>query len=224
MASPRIGVVLSGCGVFDGAEIHEAVCTLLAIDEAGAEAVCLAPDVEFDEIDHLTQTPTGQRRSALREAARIARGEIQRTSEANPDDLDALIFPGGFGAAKNLCDFAERGPDCKPLPEVERLVLAMHGAKKPVGFACIAPALAAKIMQSAGGAELTIGKDPGTAQAIESMGSRHVVAPVTEAVVDRSNLIVTTPAYMLGPSIAPVCAGIRKMVQEVIALSRVTQV
>ncbi|MBN1476750.1 isoprenoid biosynthesis glyoxalase ElbB [Candidatus Sumerlaeota bacterium] len=222
MASPRIGVVLSGCGVFDGAEIHEAVCTLLAIDEAGAEAVCLAPDVEFDEIDHLTQTPTGQRRSALREAARIARGKIQSTAEVDPDDLDALIFPGGFGAAKNLCDFAERGPDCKSLPEIERLVLAMHGAKKPIGFACIAPALAAKIMQRVGGAELTIGKDPGTAKAIEKMGSRHVVAPVQEAVVDRSNLIVTTPAYMLGPSIAPVCAGIRKMVQEVIALSRVT--
>jgi enhancing lycopene biosynthesis protein 2 len=218
MAKLKVGVVLSGCGVYDGSEIHEAVCMLLAIDEAQAEAVCFAPDVDLDEIDHLTQQPTGQRRSVLRESARIARGNIRDVTEANAEELDALLFPGGFGAAKNLCDFATAGSECTAHPEVERLVLEMIDAKKPVGFACIAPALGAKILSKVGGAELTIGNDAGTAAAIGEMGSRHLDCACRNIVVDSGKKVVSTPAYMLGPGIADINSGIAKMVREVLSL------
>lgn len=215
---PKIGVVLSGCGFLDGAEIHEAVCTLLAIDEARAEAVCFAPDIDLDEVDHLTQKPTGAKRNVLREAARIARGEIQDVAKADVSALDAVVFPGGFGAAKNLCDFAQRGPDCAVNPDVERLILAAHEARKPIGLICIAPATGAKALAKVGGARLTIGRDQGTASAIEEMGSRHQDCPVNDIVVDEDNLVVSTPAYMLGPGPADVNAGINKLVKKVLEL------
>jgi enhancing lycopene biosynthesis protein 2 len=217
MTKPRIGVVLSGCGVFDGSEIHEAVLTLLALDEARAEAMCFAPDVEFEEIDHLTKRPTGQRRNALREAARIARGNIRDVAKAKARDLDALIFPGGFGAAKNLCTFAEKGADCTVLPEVERLILEMFEAKKPIGFLCIAPALGAKVLGKVGGAQLTIGNDPATAKGIEAMGSKHVKCDCHSIVIDSAKRVVSTPAYMLGPGVADVNAGVSKLVREILA-------
>lgn len=221
MAKPRVGVVLSGCGVYDGSEIHEAVLTLLALDEARAQAVCFAPDVEFHEVDHLTRKVTANKRNALREAARIARGDIQDVARAKPEDLDALIFPGGFGAAKNLCNFADKGPDCVVLPEVERLILAMVEAKKPVGFLCIAPALGAKVLAKVGGAQLTIGNDPATARAIEAMGSKHVACDCHSVVIDSAKRVVSTPAYMLGPGIADVNAGVSKLVREVLAMCSV---
>ncbi len=218
MAKLKVGVILSGCGFMDGAEIHEAVCTLLALDEARAEALCFAPDVELEEVDHLTQQPTGQRRGVLRESARIARGDIRDVAEAKAADLDALILPGGYGAAKNLCDFATSGPDCRVLPEVERLILAMIEAKKPVGFICIAPALGAKVLAKVGGAQLTIGNDPATAGAIGQLGSEHIECDTRGIVVDSARKVVSTPAYMLGPGIADVNAGISKLVKEILAL------
>src|SRR5512146_1671012 len=139
----KIGVVLSGCGVREGSEIHEAVLTLLAIDENGAEAVCMAPDLEFSEINHLTSRETGGKRNALVESARIARGDIMDIKDVHAGDIDALIFPGGFGAAKNLCDFAEKGAAARVLPEVARLLQEMAAAGKPIGAICIAPALVA---------------------------------------------------------------------------------
>ena len=117
-----VGVVLSGCGVYDGAEVHESVITLLALDKAGAKVVCLAPDVELETVDHLTQKPTGERRNVLRESARIARGEVRPIGSVSPRDLDAVIFPGGFGAAKNLSDFAVKGAGASVHPDVARLV------------------------------------------------------------------------------------------------------
>jgi enhancing lycopene biosynthesis protein 2 len=220
MGKPTVGVVLSGCGVFDGSEIHEAVCVLLALDEARAEAVCLAPDVDLDEVDHLTQRPTGARRSVLREAARIARGKVSDIAKANAKDLDALILPGGFGAMKNLCTLDSAGRVQSVNAEVERLILQMAEAGKPLGFACIAPALAAKALQKLGGAQLTIGHDAGTASGIEALGSKHVACDCRNVVVDTQRRVVSTPAYMLGPGIADVHAGISKMVREVLALCR----
>lgn len=219
MSKPRVGVVLSGCGVFDGSEIHEAVLTLLAIDEARAEAVCFAPDVDLDEVDHLTHQPTGAKRSVLRESARIARGKIQDIGKAKASDLDALIFPGGFGVMKNLVKCDANGAVQSVQVEVERLILAMVEARRPIGFACIAPAMAAKVLQRAGGAQLTIGKDPGTAAGIEALGSRHVPCDCHSVVVDAQRRVVSTPAYMLGPGIADVHAGISKMVREVLAMA-----
>jgi len=217
----KVGVVLSGCGVYDGAEVHEAVITLLALDKAGAKIICMAPDVpQMHVINHMKGEPVaGEKRNVLIESARIARGEIKNMKDVQAADLDALIFPGGFGAAKNLCTFAVDGVDCEVNPEVERLVKEMHRAKKPLGFICIAPAMAAKILGSYQ-PKLTIGSDAGTAQAIEKMGGKHIVCKVDEVAVDEVNKIVSTPAYMLGPSIAHVAKGIEKCVEEVLKMAK----
>ena len=217
---PKVGVVLSGCGVFDGSEIHESVLTLLALDQAGAEALCMAPNMEqMHVINHLAGEPAeGESRNVLVESARIARGEIQDIAEIKADDIDALIFPGGFGAAKNLCTFAVEGPDCSVHPEVERLAKEMHKAGKPMGFVCIAPALAAKIFEGQGPLTLTIGYDEGTAGAIKQLGQKHQECPAKEFVVDEKNKIVSTPAYMEAGGIAEAWAGIEKLVKAVLKL------
>lgn len=217
--SKKIGVVLSGCGVRDGSEIHEAVLTLLAIDQAGAEAVCLAPDSELDEVNHCTMEPTGARRKVLVESARIARGNIKDIAQVKAADLDALIFPGGFGAALNLCDFGQKGAAAAVNPEVARLVREVHAAGKPIGAICIAPALIATILGKQAAPTLTIGSDSGTAAEIEKTGAKHQNCGVTEFVVDRANRIVSTPAYMLGTRIGEVAQGITKCVTEVIKLA-----
>lgn len=219
LMSKKIGVVLSGCGVYDGSEIHEAVCTLLAIDKAGAEAVCMAPDMEFPEINHLTGEPTGVKRNALVESARIARGKIRKVDDVTAAELDAVIFPGGYGAAKNLCTFAEKGPQADILPQVRRLLTDMAAAKKPIGAICIAPALVAAVLGKEYAAKLTIGNDSGTAGAINATGSCHVDCPVSEFVVDEQHKIVSTPAYMLAGKISEAAEGIDKLVREVIRLA-----
>jgi enhancing lycopene biosynthesis protein 2 len=215
----KIGVVLSGCGVYDGSEIHEAVLTLLAIDRNGAEAVCMAPDMELAEIDHLAGQPTGAKRNVLIESARIARGNITDIANIKAVDLDAIIFPGGFGAAKNLCDFALKGADASIQPEVARLLKEMAAAKKPIGAICIAPALIAAVLGKEYAPELTIGTDAGTAAAINATGSVHQNCPVREFVVDRKNRNVTTPAYMLAGCISEAADGIEKAVKALIELT-----
>lgn len=214
----KIGVVLSGCGVRDGSEIHEAVLTLLAIDRNGAEAVCMAPDMTFPEVNHLTMEETGAQRNVLVESARIARGAIRDIRDVMAADLDAVIFPGGFGAAKNLCDFAVKGAEASIQPEVARLIREMAAAGKPIGAICIAPALIAATLGSDYAPAVTIGTDAGTAAAIAKTGSRHVECPVTEFVIDREHKIVSTPAYMLATSISETAEGIEKTVKAVLDL------
>ena len=218
---PKVGVVLSGCGVYDGAEIHESVLTLLALDRAGAEAVCLAPDVpQRHVVDHLTGQPAaGESRNVLVEAARIARGNVRDLAGFDPAGLDALVLPGGFGAAKNLCDFAFSGAECTVQPDVARVVRAVHAAGKPVGAVCIAPVIVAKLLGSES-PHLTIGTDPGTASAIEAMGGRHVACGGGGAVVDEERKLVSTPAYMLDSPISEVAAGIERLVVELLRLAR----
>ena len=216
----KVGVILSGCGVYDGSEIHEAVITLLAIDRAGAEAVCMAPNIDqMHVINHLSGSPAeGETRNVLVESARIARGNIKDIAEISADDFDALILPGGFGAAKNLCDFAVNGPDCNVNPEVARLVQETVAAQKPLAAVCIAPALLAKVLGPINSPALTIGTDAGTAGAVNKMGARHIDCPVKEAVVDSENKIVSSPAYMLAGSISEAAAGIEKTVAELIGM------
>ncbi|WP_263065854.1 isoprenoid biosynthesis glyoxalase ElbB [Dickeya dadantii] len=214
----KVGVVLSGCGVYDGSEIHEVVLTLLAIDRAGAEAVCFAPDKEqLHVINHLTGEVTGEKRNVLAESARISRGKIQPLSSADPQQLDALIVPGGFGAAKNLSDFATRGADCEIDNELKILTREIHKKNKPMGFICIAPAMLPKLLDTS--VQLTIGNDEGTAQAIEAMGGVHVTCPVDDIVVDVAHKVVTTPAYMLANSIGEAASGIEKLVTRVLELT-----
>jgi enhancing lycopene biosynthesis protein 2 len=214
----RVGVLLAGCGVFDGSEIHEAVLTLYFLAQAGAEAVCTAPNMnQHHVIDHFTQQESPETRNVLVESARIARGEIRDLAQVHADDLDALIVPGGFGAAKNLSDFALKGADAEVHPEVQRIFNEMLSAKKPVGAICIAPATLARAVSDRS-PEVTIGNDMGTASAIEAMGGRHRNCPVDSIHVDEGNRIVTTPAYMLGPGIADVAKGIEKLVDQIIKM------
>ena len=220
MASPkRVGVVLAGCGFLDGAEIHEATCTLLSLDRRGATLVAAAPDVpQLHVVDHVKGEPAVGARSVLVESARIVRGKIQDLAKVQAEDLDALVFPGGYGAAKNLCTFAVDGRAMRVQPEVERIVRELRAAGKPMGFICIAPVIAAKVL----GAEhprLTIGNDGDTVAAIESLGARHVECRVDEICVDERLKLVSTPAYMLGPWIAPVAAGIDKLVSAVLEMA-----
>jgi len=214
----RVGVVLSGCGFLDGTEIHESVLTLLALDKADAEIVCFSPDKpQADVINHFTKQLTSEIRNVLTESARIARGDIQPLSQADAIQLDALIVPGGFGAAKNLSNFATAGAACEIDADLTRLVQAMHQAKKPMGFICIAPALLPKMLNLP--IRLTIGNDADTAELIEEMGGEHVICPVDDIVLDVDNLIVTTPAYMLANSIKEAAIGIDMLVNRVLELT-----
>jgi len=206
--------------VFDGSEIHEAVCTMLALSQAGADYQCMAPNApQMHVVDHLKGQPaTGQTRNVLVESARIARGNIVALNDVNVADYDAFIFPGGFGAAKNLCTFAIEGDSCSVQRDVERVVREAHGAGKPLAFVCIAPVIAAKVLGKELGAKLTIGDDAETAAAINAMGATHVVCPVREALVDAENRIVSTPAYMKAQSVDEVYAGVTRTVEEVLKM------
>jgi enhancing lycopene biosynthesis protein 2 len=219
-STKRVGVVLAGCGYLDGAEIQEATCTLLSLDRRGAKLVALAPDVEqMHVVDHVKGAPAeGQRRRVLEESARIVRGQIAALSTVSASDLDALIFPGGFGVAKNLCTFAVDGRKMRVLPEVERLARDVRAAGKPSGWVCIAPVIAARLVGSEQ-VKVTIGNERETAAAIESWGARHVDCRVEDVVVDERLKLVSTPAYMLGPWIAPVAAGIDKLVSAVLEMA-----
>ncbi len=218
----KIGVILSGCGVYDGSEINETVITLLALDRAGAEVLMMAPNVEQQVVNHLTgDTVVGAKRNVLEESARIARGNVTDIAKVKVDDFDALFIPGGFGAAKNLCDFAFKGPDCSVNPDVGRLLKATVAAGKPLAAVCIAPALLAKVLgQDLPGVQVTIGTDEGTAAAINTMGAAHISCPVTEFIVDEKNRIITSPAYMLAGRISEAAAGIEKSVDALMKMLR----
>ncbi|MCG6908773.1 MAG: isoprenoid biosynthesis glyoxalase ElbB [Deltaproteobacteria bacterium] len=214
----KVGVLLSGCGVFDGSEIHESVLTLLYLDRAGVETICMAPDMEqMHVVNHLTQEETGERRNVLVESARIARGNIVDVGDVKAETLDALIIPGGFGAAKNLSDFAVKGAQAAVVPEVAEIISAVVTAGKPVGAMCIAPATLTKALASHH-PSVTIGNDPDTALAIEEMGGEHRACTVEMIHRDQNNRLVTTPAYMLGPGIKDIAVGIEKLVNEVVGM------
>jgi enhancing lycopene biosynthesis protein 2 len=214
----KIGVILSGCGVLDGAEIHESVLVLLAIDRAGAQAVCLAPDVPQTKVTHhRTNEETAETRNVLAESARIARGDIRSLSEARASELDAVILPGGYGAALNLSNFALKGAECGVLPEVSRLLREMYEQRKPIGALCIAPVVLAKVFQGMNvPLKLTIGRDRQTAEALSRMGHEHVACAVHEVLVDEEHKVLTSPAYMMARRISEVAEGAEKLVDEIL--------
>ena len=214
----KVAVILSGCGVYDGAEIHESVLTLLRLSQRGAKVQCFAPDIpQHHVINHLTGAESGESRNVLVEAARIARGQIRDVRELKAEDYDALVIPGGFGAAKNLSDFAFRGASCAVQPDVLAAARGFAHAHKPVGLICIAPALAARIYGP--GVQCTIGHDAETAGKLADMGAEHVDCPVDDIVVDAQRKLVSTPAYMLAGSIAEAASGINKLVDRVLELA-----
>lgn len=215
----RVGVLLSGCGVNDGAEIHESVLTLLFLDRAGARVICTAPNIaQMHVVNHFTQKVVSESRNVLVESARIGRGDIRDLQQVTAADIDALIIPGGFGAAKNLSNFAVKGAAATVDPQVQRILKEMLSAGKPIGAMCIAPATVAKALAEYQ-PEVTIGTDEETAAAIGAMGAKHVACRVDQIHVDVRHKIVTTPAYMLGPAIKDVAAGIEKLVNKVLELA-----
>lgn len=215
----RVAVVLSGCGFKDGAEIHESVLTLLYLDQAGAKVECFAPDrAQAQVVQHINDEVQSESRNVLAESGRIARGEIRDVREANIDDFDAVILPGGLGAASNLCTFATEGAGATVDEGVAALLRGAHAAGKPIGAICIAPAVVAIALGSES-PMLTIGDDAGTSTLLEELGARHVDCTVDACVVDPENKIVTTPAYMLGPTIQHIARGIERLVQAVLNLA-----
>lgn len=219
---PRVLVILSGSGVYDGSEIHEAVCILLHLDRHGAEVTCAAPDIDqLHVIDHLRGEPTDERRNALVESARIARGHAVDLASLRGADFDAVVLPGGFGAAKNLCDFAVNAERCTVNEQVERVLREAHGAGRPIGLACIAPVIAARLFPTV---TVTIGTDESTAAAIGAMGATHASRAPDAICTDEANRIVTTPAYMSAHRISEVYAGIGKMIDAVMEMANVRPV
>ena len=213
----KIGIVLSGCGVNDGSEIHESVITMLELDKAGAEMIVMAPNIDqLHVINHATGEEMDDSRNVLIESARISRGKIEDIAGITSKDLDALIFPGGFGVAKNLSDYAMAGVECSVNPDVLRLSREVHNEGKPIGVICIAPTIMAKIL--AGETELTIGFDEQIASDIDAMGAKHMLCPVDEIIVDKEKKIVSTPAYMEANSIKEAACGIEKLVAEILTM------
>ena len=216
----RVALILSGCGVYDGSEIHETCAALLALHQAGTQVTACAPnDPQMHVINHLAGEPSkGENRNILAESARLMRGEITPLADLDPLDFDAIILPGGFGAAKNLCNFATEGDQCTVHPEVESFLREANTVGKPIGAMCIAPVILARIFGADLHPELTIGNDTATAAMIEDMGANHRNCLVSETVVDKTNLMVTTPAYMLADNIGDVFTGATGFVEDLLRL------
>lgn len=212
----KIAVILSGCGVYDGTEIHEAVLTLYAISRQGAKYECFAPDIpQHHVIDHLTRKEMNVGRNVLTESARIARGNISPLKDFNAKYFDAVIFPGGLGAAKNLSDWAFKGADAQVIDDVERCIREAHKAHKPIGALCISPVLLAKVLD---GVELTIGNDKSIITSLEKIGAKHKETLQAEIVIDYKNKIVTSPCYMLDSTIAQIGEGAENLVKAILKM------
>lgn len=215
----NVAVILSGCGFLDGAEITEAISTLIAIGQQGATYKVFAPNKDVGETNHLTRKPTGQKRNVLQESARIARGDIQPLENLKARDFDALAFPGGFGAATHLCNFAEKGSEGQIDPQVARVLEEFSDSHKPIAAICIAPAIMALAFGKKG-VSVTIGEDAGTASELEKTGAKHQNCAVEKYVVDHSNKIITTPAYMYGTAKPhQIFEGVNGAIRELISMA-----
>ncbi len=213
MKTFNAAVVLSGCGVFDGSEIHEAVITILNLQKLGASVSFFAPNIpQLHALNHINGEAEESTRNVLVESARIARGNIAPLSEFNAEDVDALLFVGGFGAAKNLSNFALAGANMEVDGDVEKSINAMLNLKKPIGFICIAPVIAAKVISNS--VNITIGNDAQTASAIEAMGAKHVDCPADSFVKDQNFNVYSTPAYMLAQDTTEIDKGVGAMLKE----------
>ncbi|MDU9049194.1 MAG: isoprenoid biosynthesis glyoxalase ElbB [Candidatus Electrothrix sp. Rat3] len=214
MSKKTIAVILSGCGHQDGAEIHEATLTLWAIHKHGAEYQCFAPNImQHHVLNHLTGEEMDEQRNVLIESARIARGKVEDLALFDAAAVDALVIPGGVGAAKNLCSYAFDGPRCTVNKDVEQAVKTVHQAGKPIGALCIAPVLLAKVL---GDITLTIGHDEATAAAIREMGATHAPTGIGEIAVDQKNKIVSTPCYMLDSRVDQIADGADALIQTLL--------
>ncbi|KAA0709078.1 ES1 protein -like protein, mitochondrial [Triplophysa tibetana] len=221
----RVAVILSGCGVYDGTEVHEASAVMVHLSRASAKVQMFAPDVEMMHVvNHCKGEPVADKRNVMQESARIARGEVTDLNDLDVTAFDALIIPGGFGVAKNLCDWATKGKEYSVLPQMEKVIKGFHQAKKPMGMCCISPVLAAKVIP---GCELTVGHDSecekwphaGVAKSMTELGCRHMNKNVGEVHVDKKNKLVTSSAFMCNAPIHEIFDGLGVMVSEVLKLA-----
>lgn len=217
----KFAVILCGSGFLDGSEIREAVGTLWALSLEGVEFQCFAPDLpQHHVMNCLTREEVkSESRNMLVESARIARSSVKSLDDLEVSDFDALVLPGGFGAAKNLCTFAFKGSNASVLPALERTLQEFYAKKKPIGAICIAPAIVALTFKGEN-FELTVGEKGEAAMEIEKLGHQAVVCEADEAHVDSVHRIVTTPAYMYDSApLHKIFEGIRKLVHEVVRLA-----
>ncbi|MBK9324043.1 MAG: isoprenoid biosynthesis glyoxalase ElbB [Bdellovibrionaceae bacterium] len=215
----KIAVILSGCGNKDGAELTEAVSLLISLSQNGAQYMCFAPNIEFNAVNFLSNEPLAEKRNVLFEAARIARGQIQDLATLNPSQYDGLAFVGGYGVAKNLCNWAEAGAQCKVLPDIENTIKTFYQASKPIAAVCIAPVLLAKVLGPKK-VTVTVGNDKETILEVLKTGAQHEICPVDDYVTDRESKVITTPAYMYG-SAKPheVFKGISGLAKELVEMA-----
>lgn len=210
----KFAVILSGSGVYDGAEIHEATLTLLAIDKLGHQYDIFAPDNnQHHVVNHLTGETMPEQRNVLVESARIARGKIKALDKLIPEYYDALIIPGGFGVAKNLSTFAFEGANCDINPDFERVVRQFAASRKPIGGLCISPAILAVILKDV---KVTIGSDAGTIEQVTAAGAEHHITTHGEVYYDEANNLFTTPCYMLDATITQIAEGAEAIVKAML--------
>ncbi|MFA5974532.1 MAG: isoprenoid biosynthesis glyoxalase ElbB [Lentimicrobiaceae bacterium] len=210
----KFAIILAGCGVYDGSEIHEAVMTMYAVMKNGAEYQIFAPDIaQHHVVNHLTGAEMHETRNVIVESARIARGNIKPITKLNPRDFDALLFPGGFGVAKNLCSYAFEGADCKVIPVIENLIKEAVSLRKPIGALCISPVLLAKIM---GNVTITVGPDEEDAMNVKAMGAKHIATKHGEVIIDEKHRLFTTPCYQLKSTIVQVAEGADNIVKAML--------
>ncbi len=209
-------IVLSGCGVYDGAEIHEATMAMLAVRKKGHQYQIFAPNMwQYHVVNHLTGEEMPEKRNVLVESARIARGNIKDLKDFDAAQFDALIFAGGFGVAKNLCDFAVKGENYQVSDSVAKVIKDMYAAGKPIGAMCVSPILLAGVLD---GVKITLGDPCDSSRAAEKHGAKHQVATLEEVVVDQQNKLATTPCYMLDADIAQISEGADHLVDELLKL------
>lgn len=210
----KFAIILAGCGVYDGAEIHEAVMTMYAVGKNGAEYQLFAPDIaQHHVVNHLSGTEMPETRNVLVESARIARGKIKPLTELDMRNFDAVAFPGGFGVAKNLCSFAFKGADCEVHPQVTRVIRDAVSLRKPIGALCISPVLLAKVL---GDVTITVGPDEGDAANVEAMGATHIVTEHGDVIIDEKHRIFTTPCYQLESTIVQIAEGAGNLVKAML--------
>jgi enhancing lycopene biosynthesis protein 2 len=212
----KFAIVLAGCGVYDGAEIHEAVMSMYAVKKHGADYQIFAPDImQMHVVNHYTGTPTNESRNVLVESARIARGNIMPLEKLNIREFDALLFPGGFGVAKNLCNYALQGSDCEVIPAVAALIRETVSLRKPIGALCISPVLLARIL---GDVTVTVGPDEADARHVQAMGAKHVVTRHGDVIVDEKYRLFTTPCYQLQSDIVQIAEGAQNLVARMLKI------
>jgi len=216
----KIALVLCGSGFKDGSEIRESVAVLWGLSRLGAQVQCFAPNrPQTDVINCLTGKPSsGENRNMLTEKARIARGEIQPLTQLRASQFDAIIIPGGFGVAKNLCTFASEGSKGKVLQELKDVLLEFHDSNKPIGAVCIAPAVIALTFPGKH-FEMTVGGSSEAAQEIEKLGHKHISTLASQCHIDHKNKIITTAAYMCEAPLHEIFEGVRQLTEEIVKLS-----